>query len=1184
MANLKVVIIAEEKSVDSGVKEILSEIGYTDTDFLQPGRNILTELQSTEPDVVLLILDSKQKKKKIDAARTIRENNNIPVIFLISETHQKLIPFPEFEQQFDVIIKTSDANELRTNLERFLSRYELDRYLKQHAEWLSLFFEKTEEAVILMDKTFSVNFMNPAAEAFTGWYNREASGKLIDNILNTSPKNQAQKLFSQLKQCFENPKKTVEIGRTVLTNKKGKKIDVQLHVSAIVAQEASPVGSVLALREISGRDKFEQSLWESEEKFKSLAEHSPNMIFINKKGRIIYANEMCEIILGYSRNEFYADSFNFLQLIAPEDKKMVQENYKVHLKGKDIPPYEYGLVAKNGKKIDVIISTKLIEYEGEKAILGIVTDISDRKRTEEIFRTQTRYRENVIQTASVLIVTLDENANIMEFNNHACELTGYTKEEVVGKNWFETFIPEKQRNGIKNIFKDVYYGERLHWGNENEILCKNGERKIISWHNSLLKDEEGHTSAVLAIGNDITSRKQSEKDIKRRLEFEQTIARLSSRFVGVFNMDEAINQSLEELGRISGASRVYLFFLRDNGAKMDNTHEWCAEGVSPQMENLKDIPSNMFPWWMKKLQDNQLIRIRDVAQLPDDAQSEKEILESQLIKSLLVIPVRVKSILVGFIGFDNVIHAGDWKDEDSLLLNIFSELLGYAFERKHAEEESEALSNRNQALLEALPDDIFVLSRDGKFLDTTTDKEIHSFGVDALIGKNIKDIGLSGTHVKLILHGIEKALKSGEVQTIEYELETKIGLGYYEARIVRLSENEVIANVRNITERKRLENELIKAEKLESLGVMAGGIAHDFNNLMTAIVGNISLGKLYEGNWEKILDRLEAAENASFRAKDLTQQLLTFARGGEPIKKTISIKKLVKESVKFTLSGSKLSCQYHFDKDLSPVEVDESQIHQVIHNLVINAVQAMPRGGQLEVLCENVNRQQDQRLPEHHDKYVKISVKDFGTGILQEHLPKIFDPYFTTKQQGSGLGLASAFSIIRKHDGHIEVESEIGKGATFHIFLPASFKEVDAEKNKDRDLWRGSGKVLLMDDEEIVREIASSLLIDLGFQVEEAQNGEEAIELYQQALNTETPFTLVIMDLTVAGGMGGKEAISELRKIDPNVRAVVSSGYSIDDVMADYKSYGFRGVIKKPFTVQEFSEVLKHILTDPEAD
>jgi CheY-like chemotaxis protein len=372
----------------------------------------------------------------------------------------------------------------------------------------------------------------------------------------------------------------------------------------------------------------------------------------------------------------------------------------------------------------------------------------------------------------------------------------------------------------------------------------------------------------------------------------------------------------------------------------------------------------------------------------------------------------------------------------------------------------------------------------------------------------------------------------------------------------------------------------LQTEKMESISVLAGGIAHDFNNILTSILGNITLAKIHADPADDIVATLTEAEKASLRAKNLTQQLLTFSKEGVLIKKFTSISELLRDTAQFTLRGSNVGCRFCISDDLWPVEIDAGQISQVINNLIINADQAMPRGGMVTVEAENVTVGYKEQ-PMQQGTYVKISITDEGVGIPCEHLQRIFDPYFTTKQKGTGLGLAISFSIIRNHDGHITVESEPGAGTTFSIWLPASEKAVIPLEKGMEELAgnkKGEGRILLMDDDWDILRVTRDVLNYLGYDTVLARNGKEAVDVYMKALKESESFDVVILDLTVQGGMGGKETIQKLKEIDPEVKAVISSGYSNDPVTAHYREYGFSSAITKPYSIDELKKALQSVM------
>jgi PAS domain S-box-containing protein len=508
-------------------------------------------------------------------------------------------------------------------------------------------------------------------------------------------------------------------------------------------------------------------------------------------------------------------------------------------------------------------------------------------------------------------------------------------------------------------------------------------------------------------------------------------------------------------------------------------------------------------------------------------------------------------------------------------------------ERKKAEESQRSGEMRLNALSRATFEGI-VFSKKGVFIDCN-----EQFA--DMIGCKTGDlIGIDGL---TLVHHDDRELARTKITTEDeepYEMRlfcrndsVKFVEVHGQTMLIRGDRLRVTA-FRDITERRRMEKELIKVQKLESVGVLAGGIAHDFNNGLQTILGYITLVEIQSNLDVRAQENLKNARKAIFQSKDLTKQLLTFSRGGEPVKRTISISGLIKDSVKLVLSGSNVECEHCIPDNLWNVDADKGQLNQVFNNIVINACQAMPDGGSIKICAENINVV-EVSFSLKKGKYIKMSFSDNGTGISQENLQKIFDPFFTTKHKGSGLGLATTYSIIKKHEGHITVESEIGVGTVFNIYLPASQKEpvlegIDGFDIRSVEEQEENGeskvKVLLMDDEYAIRVVLCEQLRSLKYIVEAVEEGTEAIRSYKNAREAGKPFDAVVMDLTISGGMGGKETIEKLLEIDPEVRAVVMSGYANDPIMANYKEYGFKGVLAKPHGIHELDEALRNVIME----
>jgi len=391
--------------------------------------------------------------------------------------------------------------------------------------------------------------------------------------------------------------------------------------------------------------------------------------------------------------------------------------------------------------------------------------------------------------------------------------------------------------------------------------------------------------------------------------------------------------------------------------------------------------------------------------------------------------------------------------------------------------------------------------------------------------------------------------------------------------------------VKDISDRLTARERLEKSSQLDAIAALSGGIAHDYNNLLTAIIGNITLAQTHLQPKDKSFRLLDHALVASKTAKNLTRKLITFSKGGSPDKEIAAADRLVKSATDFTLSGSNIKCMYDFPANLRLIDVDQSQIGQAIHNVIMNAREAMGEGGIIEVAASNVKLADEVPTLIAGD-YVKISIADQGNGIAAEEFDKIFEPYYSTKElgntRGTGLGLSICRSIIRKHGGEVTVASQVGVGTTMHLYLPAADPKVQAKPPREKPLEQrpifGEGKILVMDDEKMIRELAGEILWYLGYEIEFARDGDEAVALYERSLKSTKPFDAVILDLTVRGGMGGKEAIQKLIDIDPAVIGIVSSGYADDPGMTDFKKYGFSGVVAKPYTLEELGEKLSRVL------
>jgi len=508
--------------------------------------------------------------------------------------------------------------------------------------------------------------------------------------------------------------------------------------------------------------------------------------------------------------------------------------------------------------------------------------------------------------------------------------------------------------------------------------------------------------------------------------------------------------------------------------------------------------------------------------------------------------------------------------------------------RKQIEKDLRQSEERYRGLVENAVLGIFQVTKEGKFL-MANQRMANIFGYDSQQDffadvDNIIKLYVNPEERPNVLQEIDE---KGHIDGREMNFKRKDGNPVFcnaYVQSIQSEDGEYIYEglLEDVTDKKKAGEELLKAKKLESLGVLAGGIAHDFNNLMSAVVGNISLARIEMKPGSKAFRNLVEAEKASIQTKELTARLITFSKGGGPAKEAVSIGDLVKNCVGFSLKGSDISCNFSIPDDISPVEIDEDQMKQAIHNIVTNAQEVMAGQGTIKVSCEDVNIGEKDSLTLKDGKYVKISIEDQGPGIPEEDLEKIFDPYFSTKdmgaQKGMGLGLAISDSIVKKHDGLITVESQMETGTTLSIYLPASEKKIvevaPVKKPLPEQFVTQGGKILVMDDEEVIRDVSNALLTHLGYKAEVAVEGVEAIEMYEKAMKSEKLFDMVILDLTNKVGMGGAETIVNLLEIDPNVKAIVTTGYSSDPIINKFREHGFRGALPKPFTLDQLRTAL----------
>jgi len=717
------------------------------------------------------------------------------------------------------------------------------------------------------------------------------------------------------------------------------------------------------------------------------------------------------------------------------------------------------------------------------------------------------------------------------------------------------------------------------------------------WYDTVLKpivESEGSVCCVAGFAMDIT-------DYKRNLRGLEAVYRISAAAFESSNLEEFYT-TLHEV--LKGLMEARNFYIALHNREHDTLH--FSFYVDERDTEWGPIPADMgLTGYVFRTGKSFRVCAEDILRL---GETENVRNLGPLPACWLGVPLRLPDRIIGVLCVQSYDPTACYSEDDQLLLEFAARHIAGAVERRRIEDALSKSEERYRSFIAHSSEGIWCFGVDEP-IDTSLPEEVQ-IGIILekahLIECNDTFARMYGYETADEIAGIplKSLLPPEDPRTTEY-LRKFIRDGYRvhlqeSHEIDRFGNRKIFLNnfsgtIKNgklvcawgtqtdITERRRLEEELQRAQRFESLNLIAGGIAHDFNNLLTGIIGNLSLARVHASPQSEVSRLIAEAEDASERARALASQLLTFARGGAPIKKVLNLSRLIKSVVSFSLSGSRVKREFSLPPDLWHIEGDPAQLSQVFQNLALNAAEAMPDGGTLSVSARNLTLQKGPErpgLPLPDGSYVEICVTDTGKGIPEEDLPHIFEPFFTRKPGGSGLGLAIAYSVVRRHDGLMTVHSTPNAGTSFLVYLPAVphlMEKVEAPLFNE-PVAAVPARILIMDDESIVRQVLCKMLARLGYDCVETADGAEAVSAFWKALQERAPFAAVIVDLTVPGGMGGREALPLIREMDPNVPVIVSSGYSSDLVMANYREFGFNGIICKPFRLEDVQRCLREVL------
>ena len=897
-------------------------------------------------------------------------------------------------------------------------------------------------------------------------------------------------------------------------------------------------------REAADRERAQEARALAEAEHRTLLENIRDGVFrLDTQGHMVFVNDVIRQRLGKPLDWFRRHTYP--DIVLPADRDRARAYFEAVLSGRAVAPCELAFRDRSGELLHVEIhAVRLVEGSRTVGLLGVGRDVTERKRTDEAMRASEELHRALLSASPDAVVVTDLDGRIADVSDRALDLHGAaTRGELLGRSVYELIAPE-DREKARRRFREAERQGVVVRGLELAFARADGRRFIGEVNAARVHDAGDRPRAFVGIVRDATERKQVEGALRESEERFRSV--VENTVIGLYRTTPD--------GRILMANPALVRMLGYPSFEALATRDLEVEGYEPT------YPRSAFKERVER--EGAVIGLESAWERRDG--------------TTLFIRESARAI----------------RDPDGNTL-YYEGTTEDITQRKRAEEALRLSEQQHRTTLDAMADAIHVADGDLRIVlvNATFRRWMENLGLRTdVVGQSVFDAYpfLPDT----VRDEYRRVLDTGQPvfteetsgvgnQTITTETRK---IPVFEAdRVVR-----VVTIVRDITEKRRMEQEMQRAEKLEALSLLAGGLGHDFGNILTGILGGLAVAKNLSRDPQKLADTLAQAEQAAVRAKRLTRQLLTFSRGGAPVMEPASIADLIRQTAAFALSGSNCRCRFSIPDDLWPVEADVGQLSQVVQNLVINADQAMPRGGTIEIRARNIPATPRDAHPTPGVGLVKIAIEDHGIGIPDHHLDKIFDPYFTTKDTGSGLGLAVSYAIVKSHGGSMHVSSHPGAGSTFRITLPASTKKPVPTADDDHDPATPSpdsrtGRILLMDDEAVVRKATRWLLSELGHEVEAAADGAEALERFERARDAGRPFDAVVLDLTIPGGMGGIECIARLRELDPHVKAIACSGYADQPVLARFRDLGFQAVVVKPYEIEELHAALQRLLTHEHA-
>ena len=902
-------------------------------------------------------------------------------------------------------------------------------------------------------------------------------------------------------------------------HKDGSIFPVNISLWLIHNSKAQPTQLAIYIRDLSDHARTMETLQLESARLFSVFESIPAFVYlVDENYNVTFANKNFRELFGDPENK------KCYELVKSCDSPCAICTAHDAMRTRESQCWEY--TTDDGKSY-MIYDCPFFDIDGQPLALEMGIDVTEHKAAEKQLSVSREKYRSIVDNIGMGIAIVDRDMQVVSINNRLREWFSHIEgnEQMLCREVFH--YPAKEDECIDCLVKDTFDDGQVHESICGKSLKDQKETQYFRMVASPLKEENNEVSTVIVMVDNITDRLNTEKDL--RASEKQYRLLMESLIEGIWVVDSKgyttfVNEPMavmlgytyEEM-----LNKHFYRFMDRRGRKIahrniDKTREGLLHTI--EFEFMRKDGSRIYtsvntsPLW-----DDDGGFIGAIAGISDISQQKK--VDEELRKFKEISDKANYGVVIT-----------DLEGNINYINDYFARMHGYSVEEFFGRHFSLFHIEKQMGQGHIIREELF---KKGSFSAIETER-----------------IARDGSKFLMLMNGV---LIQDEYGSPLYIAVTAI----------------------DITDHKRMEVDLLKAMKLESVGILAGGIAHDFNNLLTAILGNVSLALFDIDTSNPLYESLQHIEEASLRAKELSHQLLTFSKGGAPIKKKTSIEEIIRYAVQFTIKGSDLSVSYYIQENLHQVEVDKDQIIQVINNIVLNAKEAMPEGI-LVVRAHNVHATEIHGVSLPEKEYVRISIEDSGAGIKPEIMEKIFDPFFSTKDKASGLGLSTSYSIIKKHNGHISVDSGTQNGTVVSVYLPVvKLVELECRETGSSEC---KGRILIMDDEEVVRSVLSRLLQRLGYQTDCASEGQEAFRLYKRAFESGNPYAVVIMDLIVPHGMGGKETMRQILEVDPNAKGIVSSGYSNDPIMSEFGSYGFSSVVRKPVSLTELEQSLINLL------